>query len=103
MMLALLALAPGDSLPAPAYEVDGPRMAYTVPEYMDTTVVAWATYGLEPVVETPEGEQVLVLLWLPGQDTGVEALPPLPGDAQAALPGQPGSGACGAIFSWGRE
>ena len=42
MMLALLALAPGDSLPAPAYEVDGPRMAYTVPEYMDTTVVAWA-------------------------------------------------------------
>ena len=95
MMLALLALAPGDSLPAPAYEVDGPRMAYTVPEYMDTTVVAWATYGLEPVVETPEGEQVLVLLWLPGQDTGVAELPP--------LPGQPGSGACGEIFSWGKK
>ena len=97
MMLALLALAPGDSLPAPAYEVDGPRMAYTVPEYMDTTVVAWATYGLEPVVETPEGEQVLVLLWLL-DDTGVVGAPVNP-----PMPGQPGSGACGAIFSWGRE
>lgn len=95
MMLALLALAPGDSLPTPAYEVDGPRVAYTVEEYMDTTAVAWAAYGLEPVVETPEGEQVLVLLWLPGQDTGVAELPP--------LPDEPGSGACGAIFSWGRE
>lgn len=95
MYCALLALALTDSLPTPAYSVDGPEIAYTVEAYMDTNVVAWATYGLGPVDETPEDGQVLVLLWLPGQDTGVETTPMEP-EQQPDLPGT----GCGRIFSW---
>ena len=90
MALALLALAMGDSLPVPAYPVDGGPAVWTVAAVMADSV-AYAAHGLEAVIQTPGPGQTLVLLWLPDA-TGVEELPP-------SLPDAPGTG-CGRIFSW---
>jgi hypothetical protein len=100
--LALLACALVDSLPyLPLLEVDGPRVAYTVAEYMDTTVLAWRYAGeVVEVVEDPSAGQVLVLV-VPlageGQGTGVETLPPN-GPVEGAS-GPVTRGACGRLFS----
>lgn len=101
LAVTLLALAPGDSLPVPLIEVDGPRVAYTVAQYADTTVLAWRVLDPEwvgsGVIEMPGEGEVLVLL-IPrggeGQSTGVDPIEPAP------LPGQPGSGACGRFITW---
>ena len=97
--IALIALAPADSLPSPLYSVDGPQVAYTVAQYADTTVLAWRLgpgVVVEARIDTPSQGEVLVLL-VPraGEDTStaVEVLPPMP------LPGDPESGACGKILS----
>lgn len=97
--IALLALSPGDSLPAALYSVDDGRVAYTVAEYMDTTVTAWRLgpgVAVEAVIEDLGPGEVLVLL-VPrageDQSTGVAELPPSP------EPDTPGTG-CGRIFSW---
>ena len=93
LAVALLALAPGDSLPVPAYPVDAGAPAYPVAASYADTLRAYAAHGLEPVIETPAGGQVLVLLWLPDA-TGANELP-------QSEPDIPGTG-CGVlkIFSW---
>lgn len=96
--IALLALALGDSLPyRPLLDADSDRMAWTVEQYMDSTVVHWRYAGeVVPVIESPgEGEVLVLIVPLAGEgtSTGVEPVEPAP------LPGQPGSGACGPLFS----
>lgn len=93
MPCVLLALALSDSLPVPFYEVDGPRVAYTVAEVYADTLSTWACFGLEPTVESPEGNEVAVFAWCPGQDTGIEGLPTPPSVDVKPAP-------CGLIFSW---
>ena len=80
--LALLACALGDSLPyRPLLDADSDKVAWTVAEYMDSTVLRWRYAGeVVAVVESPGEGEVLVLV-VPlageGQGTGVEALPPV--------------------------
>lgn len=99
--IALLACAVGDSLPAhvrPLLDADSDRVAYTVAQYMDSTVTRWRYAGeVEAVVEDPAAGQVLVLI-VPlageGQSAGVEAIEPAP-----PMP-ERHDGRCGRIFSW---
>jgi hypothetical protein len=101
--IALLALALTDSLPVPLIAVDGPQVAYTVAQYMDTTVSAWRILGdwqPEGIVETPgEGEVLVLFIPRAGEDqsTGVEALPPVSAEPPVTVPLR--DGWCGRIFS----
>jgi len=100
--IALLALAPADSLPyRPLLDADSDRMAWTVAQYMDSTVLRWRYAGeVVPVIESPGDGEVLVLI-VPltgeGTSTGVETLPP------ASVPTNIGrterSGWCGRLFT----
>lgn len=102
--IAMLALAPGDSLPVPLIAVDGPKVAYTVAQYMDTTVTAWRILGdWQPgaIIETPGEGEVLVLFIPPAgedQSTGVAELPPVtPTVDREERPST--AGLCGRLFS----
>jgi len=102
--VTVIALDADAALPVPLQEVDGPRMALTVEAYLDSTVSAWrvALQGWQGTgqVQQPLPGQVLVVL-IPlegeGQGTGVETLPPTPG--QGVKQAQAQDGWCGRLFS----
>lgn len=100
--IALLALALGDSLPyRPLLDADSDKMAWTVEQYMDSTVVHWRFAGeVVPVIESPgEGEVLVLIVPLAGEDqsTGVGTLPPA-SDADSGIL-DPRQGWCGRLFS----
>lgn len=104
MPLALLALAAGDSLPTPLYAVDGPQVAYTVEQYMDSTVTAWRAgpgVEVEPIVEDiPDGMVAVLIVPRAGEDqsTGVESLPSVADEYPVIAPGS-SDGWCGRLFT----
>lgn len=98
--IALLACAVGDSLPAhvrPLLDADSDRVAYTVAQYMDSTVTRWRYAGeVEAVIETPaEGEVLVLIVPLAGEGTStdVETSPPPKPDVIRHE-------GCGKILSW---
>ena len=94
----------GDSLPTPLYAVDGPQVAYTVEQYMDSTVTAWragAGVEVEPIVEDiPDGMVAVLIVPRAGEDqsTGVESLPS--GQSSRSQPATAGAGGFSLEEKW---
>jgi len=95
MQVALIALALTAAMPCEVREIDTGRLIETVAEYMDSTVGPVAGYGMAAVNELPGADELLVLLWLPEDPTGVAVLP------QEEPVGQIPAGACGKFITWG--
>lgn len=99
--LVVLALAAGDSLPFALQDVEGPRQALTVQDYLDPEVRSWCARDsldfLAPVQQWPTVDSLVVVLVWPRSATGVEVLPPVQPEPPRKLP----AGLCGRLFSWG--